>query len=31
MQCDPHLNPLPWLVIGIVLVLAGFVAHARRA
>jgi MFS family permease len=31
MQCDQHLNPLPWLVIGIVLVLAGFVAHARRA
>ncbi|HEY3551732.1 MAG TPA: hypothetical protein VGK68_11810 [Gaiellaceae bacterium] len=31
LQCDQHLNPLPWLVIGIVLVLAGFVAHARRA
>ena len=29
--CDEHLNPLPWLVIGIVLVVAGVVAHARRA
>jgi hypothetical protein len=28
--CDQHLNPLPWLVLGIVLVVAGFVAHARR-
>jgi len=28
--CDQHLNPLPWLVFGIVLVIAGFVAHARR-
>ena len=28
--CDQHLNPLPWLVLGIVLVTAGFVAHARR-
>jgi hypothetical protein len=30
-QCDQHLNPLPWLVLGIVLVVAGVVAHARRA
>jgi hypothetical protein len=28
--CDQHLNPLPWLVLGIVLVAAGFAAHARR-
>src|SRR5438874_3160062 len=28
--CDQHLNPLPWLVAGAVLVVAGFVAHARR-
>ena len=28
--CDQHLNPLPWLILGIVLVAAGFVAHARR-
>jgi hypothetical protein len=28
--CDQHLNPLPWLVLGIVLVAAGFVVHARR-
>ncbi len=31
IQCDQHLNPLPWLVIGVVLVVAGVVAHARRA
>jgi hypothetical protein len=31
MHCDQHLNPLPWLVLGIVLVVAGAVAHARRA
>ena len=29
--CDQHLNPLPWLVLGLVLVAAGFVAHARQA
>jgi hypothetical protein len=28
--CDRHLNPLPWLVAGAVLVVAGFVAHRRR-
>ncbi len=28
--CDQHLNPLPWLILGIVLVTTGFVAHARR-
>ena len=28
--CDQHLNPLPWLVAGAVLVAAGFVAHGRR-
>jgi len=28
--CDQHLNPLPWLVLGLVLVAAGFVAHARQ-
>ena len=28
--CDQHLNPLPWLVLGVILVAAGFVAHARR-
>jgi hypothetical protein len=28
--CDQHLNPLPWLVIGIALVFTGVVAHARR-
>jgi hypothetical protein len=28
--CDQHLNPLPWLILGIVLVGAGLVAHARR-
>jgi amino acid transporter len=28
--CDQHLDPLPWLVAGVALVVAGFVAHARR-
>jgi hypothetical protein len=28
--CDQHLNPLPWLSIGIALLVAGFVGHARR-
>jgi hypothetical protein len=30
VQCDQHLNPLPWLLIGILLVAAGVIAHARR-
>ena len=28
--CDEHLNPLPWLFAGLVLVAAGVVGHARR-
>lgn len=28
--CDGHLNPLPWLVVGVALVVAGFLAHVRR-
>jgi hypothetical protein len=28
--CDQHLNPLPWLVAGAALVVAGFVAHLGR-
>lgn len=28
--CDQHLNPLPWLAAGAALIVAGFVAHARR-
>jgi hypothetical protein len=28
--CDQHLNPLPWLVVGAALLVAGVVAHARR-
>jgi hypothetical protein len=28
--CDQHLNPLPWLIVGIALVTAGLVAHARH-
>jgi len=28
--CDQHLNPLPWLVAGAALVVAGLVAHERR-
>jgi hypothetical protein len=29
--CDQHLNPLPWLLVGIVLFVGGIAAHARRA
>jgi hypothetical protein len=29
--CDQHLNPLPWLVAGVVLFVSGVAAHARRA
>lgn len=28
--CDQHLNPLPWLVAGVALVAAGFIAHIRQ-
>ena len=28
--CDQHLNPLPWLVVGITLVLTGLIAQTRR-
>ncbi len=28
--CDQHLNPLPWLVVGVALVITGFVAHVHR-
>lgn len=30
ITCDQHLNPLPWLVVGLALFTAGLVAHARR-
>lgn len=29
--CDQHLDPLPWLVVGAALLVAGVVAHARRS
>jgi len=29
MRCDQHLNPLPWLVLGLVFVAAGVVAQTR--
>lgn len=29
--CDQHLNPLPWLIVGVALVVAGVVAHTRQA
>jgi len=29
--CDQHLNPLPWLIAGVVLFVGGVAAHARRA
>jgi hypothetical protein len=28
--CEHHLNPLPWLLIGIAMFSGGIVAHARR-
>jgi len=28
--CDQHLNPLPWLLLGIALFVGGIAAHARR-
>jgi hypothetical protein len=28
--CDQHLNPLPWLVLGLVFVAAGFAAQMMR-
>jgi hypothetical protein len=28
--CDQHLNPVPWLVAGVVLFIGGVAAHARR-
>jgi hypothetical protein len=29
--CDQHLNPIPWLVIGIVLVVGAVIAQTRHA
>jgi hypothetical protein len=29
--CDQHLNPLPWLLLGIALFVGGIAAHARLA
>ncbi|MDX6474774.1 MAG: hypothetical protein QOH95_285 [Gaiellaceae bacterium] len=28
--CSEHLNPLPWLLLGVVLVAGGLVAHRQR-
>jgi hypothetical protein len=28
--CDQHLSPLPWLIVGITLVLAGLIAQIRH-
>jgi len=28
--CDGHLNPLPWLVLGVIFFVAGVVLHARQ-
>jgi hypothetical protein len=28
--CDEYLDPLPWLVVGVALVVTGFVIHLRR-
>lgn len=29
--CDQHLNPLPWLIVGITLVLTGLIAQTRQS
>jgi hypothetical protein len=29
--CDEHLNPVPWLLAGVVMLGGGIAAHARRA
>lgn len=28
--CDGHLNPIPWLVVGLICVVGGIAAHARQ-
>jgi hypothetical protein len=28
--CDGHLNPLPWLIVGLILLIGGFLAQGRR-
>jgi hypothetical protein len=28
--CDQHLNPIPWLIVGVILVLGALVAQARH-
>lgn len=28
--CDQHLNPMPWLIVGLILVLAGLIAHSHH-
>jgi len=28
--CNGHLNPLPWLVVGLICVVGGIAAHARQ-
>lgn len=28
--CDEHLNPLPWLALGLAFVVSGFLAHRLR-
>jgi hypothetical protein len=28
--CDQHLNPIPWLILGIVLLVTGVLAHRAR-
>jgi hypothetical protein len=30
MGCDEHLNPLPWLALGLAFVAGGFLAHRLR-
>jgi hypothetical protein len=28
--CDQHLNPIPWLAVGLVLVIGAFILHGRQ-
>jgi len=30
MGCGEHLNPLPWLLLGVAFIVGGFVAHRLR-
>jgi hypothetical protein len=31
VSCEQHLNPIPWLVVGLLFLAVGLVGHARRS